>query len=89
MNEFLKRYGSQLMFSYECQIFFFRTLGRKCETNPWQEIFIIFSAHIKDKYLLFVFSRVFFLYTLKQYFAITDRDRCNLCDTCKIYRKHV
>lgn len=70
-------------------IIFFRTLGRKCETNPWQEIFIIFSAHIKDNYLLFVSSRVFFfLYTLKQYFAITDKDRCNLCDTCKIYRKH-
>lgn len=51
-------------------------------------IIIIFSAHKKDNYLLFVSSRFFFL-TLKQYFAIADRDRCNLCDTSKIYRKHV
>lgn len=79
------------MVLYECQIFlrlFF--LGHWVENvkQTLPGIIIIFSAHKKDNYLLFVSSRFFFL-TLKQYFAIADRDRCNLCDTSKIYRKHV
>lgn len=78
------------MVLYECQIFlrlFF--LGHWVENvkQTLPGIIIIFSAH--KKITIFCLYLRGFFFTLKQYFAIADRDRCNLCDASKIYRKHV